>query len=329
MGTINHLPASKRGRSNRDGILLNSLSHINPTRPYPCRAHYSQKKGPIHSQGFAKIKDLWQRVLPSAGWSCLGMALYKGLLGRLGVLLTSAPPAVRYGQIRTAMGKAEIPDIRANLAAVKTRIEKAARAIGRPPQSVTLVAVTKTHPPERIRVALEAGHRVFGENRVQEAKGKWPRLREAFPDLELHLIGSLQTNKVKEAVALFDAIETVDRPKLAAVLSREMALQSRRPRCFIEVNIGAEPQKAGVAPDDVAAFAAACREDYKLPIVGLMCVPPHGIAPEPYFTRLAELARRCVLPLVSMGMSEDFEIAVRCGATHVRIGTAIFGPRNP
>lgn len=226
------------------------------------------------------------------------------------------------------MGEAVLPDIGTNLAAVKARIEKAACAVGRSPRSVTLVAVTKTHPGERVRMALEAGHRVFGENRVQEAKAKWPGLRKAFPDIELHLIGPLQTNKVKEAVALFDAIETVDRPRLAMALSREMALQSRRPNCFIEVNIGAEPQKSGVAPDDVAAFAAACREDYKLPIVGLMCIPPLGIAPEPHFVRLAELARRCALPLVSMGMSDDFEIAVRCGATHVRIGTAIFGPRG-
>jgi PLP dependent protein len=219
-------------------------------------------------------------------------------------------------------------DVRANLMAVEARIETALRIAGRAARSVTLVAVTKTHPTARVRPALEAGHRVFGENRVQEAKTKWPALRKAFPEIELHLVGPLQTNKVKDAVALFDVIETVDRPKLAAALAREMAAQNRRPNCLVEVNIGAEPQKAGIAPDDVPAFAAACREDYKLPIVGLMCIPPHGRAPESFFRNLAELARRCGLPLVSMGMSEDFEIAVRIGATHVRVGTAIFGARG-
>ena len=219
-------------------------------------------------------------------------------------------------------------DVRANLLAVKARVERAVHAAGRPPSSVTLVAVAKTHPVERIRPALEAGHRVFGENRVQEAKLKWPKLRKAYPDIELHLIGPLQTNKVKDAVALFDVIETVDRPKLAAALAREMATQNRRPNCLVEVNIGSEPQKAGIAPDDVSAFVAACREDYKLPIVGLMCIPPHGRAPESFFRNLTELARRCGLPLVSMGMREDFEIAVRIGATHVRVGTAIFGARG-
>jgi len=217
-------------------------------------------------------------------------------------------------------------DVAANLARVKARMVAAAREAGRAPEGVTLVAVTKTHGAERIRPALEAGHRVFGENRVQEAKTKWPELRKAYPGLELHLIGPLQTNKVKEAIALFDMIETVDRPKLAAVLAREMAAQGRRPNCLVEVNIGAEPQKSGIAPDDVAAFVAACREDYKLPIVGLMCIPPLAEPPEPFFRRLAELARRSSLPLVSMGMSEDFELAIRAGATHVRVGTAIFGP---
>ncbi|MGO8869578.1 MAG: YggS family pyridoxal phosphate-dependent enzyme [Alphaproteobacteria bacterium] len=220
-------------------------------------------------------------------------------------------------------------DVAANLARVKVLIAAAARAGGRAPEGITLVAVTKTHGAERIRPALEAGHRVFGENRVQEAKTKWPELRKAYPGLELHLIGPLQTNKVKEAIALFDMIETVDRPKLAAALAREMAAQGRRPNCLVEVNIGAEPQKSGIAPDDVAAFVAACREDYKLPIVGLMCIPPLAEPPEPFFRRLAELARRSSLPLVSMGMSEDFELAIRAGATHVRVGTAIFGPREP
>jgi pyridoxal phosphate enzyme (YggS family) len=223
----------------------------------------------------------------------------------------------------------ERPDIRANLAQVRARIDIASRQAGRDPQSVTLVAVSKTHPAEHVRPALEAGHRVFGENRVQEAKGKWPRLREAFPDLELHLIGPLQSNKVKDAIAVFDVIETVDRTKIAVALAREMAVQGRRPNCLVEVNIGGEAQKSGVAPDDVAAFVAACREDYKLPIVGLMCMPPHGQAPDQFFGHLAALAKRCFLPFVSMGMSEDFEIAIRFGATHVRVGTAIFGAREP
>jgi len=219
-------------------------------------------------------------------------------------------------------------DIRANLASVSARIARAAERSGRAPGSVTLVAVSKTHGASSAGAALEAGQRCFGENRVQEARAKWPALRESYPDLELHLIGPLQTNKVREAVALFDAIETLDRPKLAAALAREMALQGKRPNCFVEVNIGAEPQKAGIAPDDVPAFLASCRELHRLPIVGLMCIPPQGRDPEPYFKRLAELARRSNVPLVSMGMSEDFEAAVRAGATHVRVGTAIFGARR-
>ena len=219
-------------------------------------------------------------------------------------------------------------DIRANLASVTARIARAAAAAGRAPGSVTLVAVSKTHGVPSIRAALEAGQRCFGENRVQEARAKWPALRAQHPDLELHLIGPLQTNKVRDAVALFDAIETIDRPKLAAALAREMALQGKRPNCFVEVNIGNEPQKAGIAPDDVPAFLAACRELHRLPIVGLMCIPPLGADPRPYFERLAELARRSSVPLVSMGMSEDFEAAVAAGATHVRVGTAIFGARQ-
>jgi PLP dependent protein len=219
-------------------------------------------------------------------------------------------------------------DVAANLARVKAEIAAAARGIGRAPETVTLVAVSKTHGAERIRPALAAGHRIFGENRVQEAKAKWPKLCQTYAGIELHLIGPLQTNKAKDAVALFDVIETVDRDKLAAALAREMAAQGRRPHCLVEVNIGGEAQKSGVAPDDVAAFVAACREDYKLPLVGLMCIPPLAEPPEPHFRRLAELARRSALPLVSMGMSEDFAIAIRAGATHVRVGTAIFGPRE-
>jgi pyridoxal phosphate enzyme (YggS family) len=219
------------------------------------------------------------------------------------------------------------PEIAANLASVEARIAAAASGARRSPRSVTLVAVSKTHGPVRIRPALEAGHRVFGENRVQEAKLKWPPLREAFAGIELHLIGPLQTNKVRDAVALFDVIHTIDRTRLAAALAREMAVQSRRPVCLVEVNIGGEPQKSGIAPDDVAAFVAACREDYKLPLAGLMCIPPQGQPPAPYFARLAGLARPLGLPLLSMGMSEDFELAVAAGATHVRVGSAIFGAR--
>jgi len=222
----------------------------------------------------------------------------------------------------------DAPDVRANLAKVKAAIERAAVAAGRAPASITLVAVSKTHGAPRIRPALAAGQRAFGENRVQEAKAKWPALKDEYPGTELHLIGPLQTNKARDAVALFDVIHTLDRPKLAVALAKEMAAQGKRPSCLVEVNIGGEAQKAGIGPDDVAAFTAACREDYKLPIVGLMCIPPAGKPPRPFFERLAELARRSGLPLTSMGMSEDFEIAIACGATHVRVGTAIFGPRE-
>jgi PLP dependent protein len=219
-------------------------------------------------------------------------------------------------------------DLRARLEQVRARIAQAAEAAGRSPRSITLVAVSKSHPAAAIRAALEAGQRVFGENRIQEAKTKWPALKAAFPDIELHLIGPLQTNKVREAVALFDLIHTLDRPKLAIALAREMAAQGKRPSCLVEVNIGAEAQKSGLAPDDVAPFVAACREDYKLPLVGLMCIPPLGLPPEPFFLRLAGLARQLSLPFLSMGMSEDFPLAISRGATHVRVGTAIFGPRE-
>jgi PLP dependent protein len=232
------------------------------------------------------------------------------------------------GEAAAGNAKAGDDDLRANLARVRAAIARAASAAGRSPASITLVAVSKTHPAARLRAALAAGQRVFGENRVQEAKAKWPGLKAEWPEAELHLIGPLQTNKAQDAVALFDFIHTVDRPKLAAALSRAMAEQDRRPSCLVEVNIGAERQKAGLAPDDVAAFVAACREDYKLPIVGLMCIPPQAAPPEPFFRQLAALARRSALPLVSMGMSADFEAAIACGATHVRVGTAIFGPRG-
>ena len=213
------------------------------------------------------------------------------------------------------------------LAAVKARIATAARAVGRDAAAVTLVAVSKTHGAGAISTAIVAGQRVFGENRVQEAQAKYPALKAAHADLALHLIGPLQTNKVKEAVALFDAIETVDRPKLADALAREMERTGRRPRCFIQVNTGEEPQKAGVLPAVADAFIAECRERWRLPVVGLMCIPPIDQEPSPHFALLREMARRHGLAELSMGMSADYEIAIRLGATNVRVGTAIFGER--
>ncbi len=220
------------------------------------------------------------------------------------------------------------PDIAANLADVRRNIATACAAAGRDPAGVTLVAVSKTHPVESLEAALAAGQRVFGENRVQEAKAKWPALKERFPDIELHLIGPLQTNKIKEAVALFDVIQTVDRPKLARGLAEEMARTGRRPRCYVEVNTGAEPQKAGVVPEEVDGFLVACRDEYGLAVEGLMCIPPADEEPALHFALLSDLARRLGLPVVSMGMSGDYEVAVRFGATHVRVGTAIFGVRE-
>jgi PLP dependent protein len=214
------------------------------------------------------------------------------------------------------------------LATVRQAIVAEANSAHRDPRSVTLVAVSKTHPAEVAEEALRAGQRVFGENRVQEAKQKWPVLRERYPDIELHLIGPLQTNKVKEAVALFDVIETVDRPRLAEALAAEMEKCGRRPRCLIEVNTGEEPQKVGIAPADVDAFLADCRDRLHLPVVGLMCIPPVDEEPAMHFALLAQLARRNGLPVISMGMSGDYPVAVRFGATHVRVGTAIFGARD-
>jgi PLP dependent protein len=218
--------------------------------------------------------------------------------------------------------------IAANLAAVKGRVEAAARAAGRTAESVALVAVSKTHPAVAVREALLAGHRVFGENRVQEAQVKYPALRESFPDLKLHLIGPLQTNKVKDAVALFDVIESVDRPRLAEALAREMKRTGRRLPCLVEVNTGEEAQKSGVMPGAADDFVCECRDRLGLPVVGLMCVPPLDEEPPPHFALLREIARRTGLDLLSMGMSADFETAIRFGATHVRVGTAIFGARG-
>jgi pyridoxal phosphate enzyme (YggS family) len=227
----------------------------------------------------------------------------------------------------TAGSPTALDDVAARLDAVKARIAAAGREAGRDPASVTLVAVSKTHPAEAVRAALAAGHRVFGENRVQEAEAKFPALRAAFPDLVLHLIGPLQTNKARDAVALFDVIETVDRPKLAAALAREMDRLGRRPDVLVQVNTGEEPQKAGVPPAEADAFIEACRGEYGLEPRGLMCIPPADEEPELHFALLAEMAKRHGLPWLSMGMSADFEAAVRMGATHVRVGTAVFGHR--
>jgi PLP dependent protein len=219
-------------------------------------------------------------------------------------------------------------EVAANLADVRARIAAAAAEAGRDPGAVTLIAVGKVQPIERVEAALLAGQRVFGENRVQEAQGKWPGLRERFAGVELHLIGPLQTNKVREAVALFDVIQTVDRPKLAAELAREMDRQGRRPDCYIQINTGEEEQKAGVLPAEADAFIEACRVGHGLPVVGLMCIPPVDDDPALHFALLRELAKRHGLERLSMGMSGDYEAAVALGATHVRVGTAIFGARD-
>jgi len=211
---------------------------------------------------------------------------------------------------------------------IRAEIRKAALAGGRDPASVTLVAVTKTFAAEAILPALAAGQRVFGENRVQEAKAKWPALRARFPDLELHLIGALQSNKAREAVALFDAIHTVDRAKIAAALAEEIARQGRRPRLFVEINTGGEGQKAGVLPEAADAFIGECRERYRLAIEGLMCIPPFDEPPAPHFALVQKIARRNGLAGLSMGMSSDFRSAIAFGATHVRVGSAIFGARD-
>jgi len=214
-----------------------------------------------------------------------------------------------------------------NLSTILARIEAARKQALAPAASTTLVAVTKTHGPERIRPLLEAGHRVFGENRVQEALGKWPALKAEFPDIELHLIGPLQTNKVKEAVGLFDAIQTLDRPKLADALAWEIERSGRTPALFVQVNTGEEPQKAGVAPKNAPALIAQAR-DLGLLVRGLMCIPPADAVAAPHFALLAKSAGTNDLPLLSMGMSADFEIAIGFGATHVRVGSALFGARD-
>ena len=215
-----------------------------------------------------------------------------------------------------------------NLAGIVARIAAARKAAVAPAPSTTLIAVSKTHGAGRIRPVLDAGHRVFGENRVQEAREKWPPLKEHYPDIELHLVGPLQSNKARDAVELFDAIHSLDRPKLAHALKTEIERTGRAPTLFIQINTGEEPQKAGIAPQDAASFIALCREQLELPVRGLMCIPPADQNPAPHFALLQKIARDNGLPLLSMGMSADFESAVKFGATHLRIGTAIFGERG-
>lgn len=218
-------------------------------------------------------------------------------------------------------------DIAHSLTEIRARIEAATREAGRAPDSAQLVAVSKTNPAEAVEAALAAGQRLFGENRVQEAAGKFPGLRAAWPDLRLHIIGPLQTNKAREAVRLADVIETLDRPKLALALAEAMEKEGRRPELLIQVNTGEEPQKAGILPAEADAFIRQCRETYHLPVTGLMCIPPAEGDPAPHFSLLAQLAARHGLAILSMGMSGDFETAIRHGATHVRVGSAIFGVR--
>lgn len=213
------------------------------------------------------------------------------------------------------------------LSAVRAEIARACREAGRDPAGVTLVAVSKTFDAAAIEPVIGAGQRTFGENRVQEAKAKWPPLLSRHPGLELHLVGALQSNKTKDAIRLFNAIHSVDRASLAEALGKEIAKQGRRPLLFVEINTGAEPQKAGVLPQEVDAFLAACRDRYGLVISGLMCLPPQNEAPAPHFALTAKLARRNGLTLLSMGMSADYPTAIAFGATHVRVGTAIFGAR--
>ena len=214
-----------------------------------------------------------------------------------------------------------------NLKDIETRMATAAREAGREPAAVTLVVVSKTFSAEEIRPVIAAGHRVFGGNRVQEAKGKWPELLAETPGIELHLIGPLQSNKAREAVELFDVIHTIDRDKIASAIAREMAHTGRHPKLFVQVNTGAEPQKAGVLPEEAVAFVGRCRDEFGLEIAGLMCIPPFDEAPAPHFALLAKLAAEAGVDALSMGMSDDFEVAIHQGATLVRVGSAIFGTR--
>lgn len=211
---------------------------------------------------------------------------------------------------------------------VRERIERAAKSVGRQDSTISLIAVSKTQPAAAIIPVIHAGHRLFGENRVQEAQGKWPELKAKFSNLELHLIGGLQTNKVKDAVQLFDYIHTVDRPKLARAISREIQKQGKKPKLFVQINTGDEPQKSGIRLDDVDKFVDQCRDEFKLEIEGLMCIPPVDEEPALHFALLQKIAEKQHITSLSMGMSADFETAVQFGSTHVRVGTAIFGARQ-
>ena len=221
----------------------------------------------------------------------------------------------------------EVAEAAARLTRIRQRMAAAQARFGPPPAQVELVAVSKTFDTDAVRPFLDAGQRVFGENRVQEAKHKWPDLRASYDGITLHLIGPLQTNKAREAVALFDVIQSVDREKLAAVLRAEMDRAERQLPVFVQVNIGGEPQKAGIAIDEAVAFVARCREVHGLEVAGLMCIPPDGVPPGPYFAQLAQLGSAAGVPGLSMGMSGDFETAIAMGATHVRVGSALFGAR--
>ncbi|GGK34539.1 YggS family pyridoxal phosphate enzyme [Salinarimonas ramus] len=239
-----------------------------------------------------------------------------------------AMDADAFAKARDEMGAESV----ARLHRVEAAIARAARDAGRDPDDVTLVAVSKTYDAPAIEPVLAAGHRVFGENYVQETKGKWPGLRAAYPDARVHLIGPLQSNKAREAVALFDAIQSLDRPSLAKALAKEIARAreegARVPTLYVQVNTGEEPQKGGVVPGEADAFIAACREEHGLAIAGLMCIPPAEDPPSPHFALLAEIARRNGLSELSMGMSADFAAAIQMGATMVRVGSAIFGMRG-
>jgi hypothetical protein len=242
-------------------------------------------------------------------------------------MMSETPPAPANAPTAPAADPESARLVADNLAGIRRRIAAAADAAGRPAAAVELVAVSKVQPDARIAAALAAGQRVFGENRVQEAQGRWPKFRAAFPDIRLHLIGPLQTNKAADAVALFDVIESVDREKLARALAKEFARQGVRRDCLVQVNTGAEPQKAGVLPEDLGALLTLCREELDLPVRGLMCIPPIDENPALHFALLAELAADHGLDWLSMGMSADFETGIRHGATHVRVGTAVFGDR--
>lgn len=221
-----------------------------------------------------------------------------------------------------------VSDIAATRAGILARSAAAAKAAGRPPDSIALVAVSKQQSDQRLDAMLAAGQRVFGENRVQEAQARWGERRQAYPDLKLRLIGSLQSNKAPDAVGLFDAIDSLDRPRLAAALAAAVQKLGRSPQILIQVNTGEEPQKSGIAPGEADSFVKAAREEYGLPVAGLMCIPPAGEEPAMHFALLAKIAARNGLAELSMGMSDDFETAIRFGATQVRVGAALFGARG-